>query len=100
MLIRSVRGRVASIRPGPAATIGQTGLRRGPAGDLRTLSPTQTRPLLGIVLMLLAGACFTVLDATAKYLVATVPVLMVLWVRYVMQAVLSSAIMAAAGQLV
>jgi len=62
------------------------------------LSPTQTRPLLGIVLMLLAGACFTVLDATAKYLVATVPVLMVLWVRYVMQAVLSSAIMAAAGQ--
>lgn len=48
--------------------------------------------------MLLAGACFTVLDATAKYLVATVPVLMVLWVRYVMQAVLSSALMAAAGQ--
>lgn len=48
--------------------------------------------------MLLAGACFIVLDATAKYLVATVPVLMVLWVRYVMQAVLSSAIMAAAGQ--
>jgi drug/metabolite transporter (DMT)-like permease len=48
--------------------------------------------------MLLAGACFIVLDATAKYLVATVPVLMVLWVRYVMQAVLSSALMAAAGQ--
>jgi drug/metabolite transporter (DMT)-like permease len=96
--IRSARGQAASVAPGPAATIRHSGLHRGPAGDLRILSPTQTRPLFGIVLMLLAGACFTVLDATAKYLVATVPVLMVLWVRYVMQAVLSSALMAAAGQ--
>lgn len=57
-----------------------------------------TRPLLGIGLLLGAGACFTVLDATAKHVVATVPVLMALTVRYLLQAIFSSTLLRAAGQ--
>lgn len=38
-------------------------------------------------------ACFTVLDTTNKFLFASVPLLMVLWFRYVFQAVVTTALM-------
>ena len=62
------------------------------------MSPHHGRPLLGIGLVLGAGACFTLLDTTAKHVVATVPVLMALTVRYLLQAVFSSGLLMAAGQ--
>jgi drug/metabolite transporter (DMT)-like permease len=62
------------------------------------MSAPHSRPLLGIGLVLGAGACFTLLDTTAKHVVATVPVLMALAVRYLLQAVFSSALLMAARQ--
>ncbi|MEY2893142.1 MAG: hypothetical protein RJA98_3050 [Pseudomonadota bacterium] len=44
------------------------------------------RPGLGIALMLLATVCFASLDNTVRYLGGTVPVLVLLWVRYLCQA--------------
>jgi drug/metabolite transporter (DMT)-like permease len=48
---------------------------------------TTPRPLLGVALVLLMGMCFATLDTTAKYLGQTVAVLVVLWARYTVQAV-------------
>ena len=62
------------------------------------MSEHHTRPLLGIVLLLGAGACFTVLDAAAKHVIAVVPVMMALSVRYVLQSALSSVLLRLAGQ--
>ncbi len=45
-----------------------------------------------------SGACFALLDTTAKHVLVTVPVLMVLAVRYALQALFSSALLVAAGQ--
>ncbi len=47
----------------------------------------------GIVCVVVAGLCFAMLDSTAKVVVASVPVLMVLWVRYLMQAVFSTVLL-------
>jgi drug/metabolite transporter (DMT)-like permease len=47
----------------------------------------------GVGLILLAGLCFTIQDALAKHAAATVPVLMVLMVRYVLQAGISAALL-------
>lgn len=46
------------------------------------------RPGLGIALVLLMGLCFASLDTSAKYLGQSVPVLVVLGVRYAVQALL------------
>ncbi len=40
-----------------------------------------------------ACACFATLDTTTKYVALSVPVLMALWVRYVLQALLSTALL-------
>jgi drug/metabolite transporter (DMT)-like permease len=56
--------------------------------DLRT-----NRPLSGIGLTLAAVCCFGVLDVTAKTVVTAVPLLMAIWVRYAIQALLSTAIL-------
>lgn len=45
-----------------------------------------------------AGACFALLDTTAKHVLMTVPVLMVLAVRYTLQAIFSSVFLVAARQ--
>lgn len=45
------------------------------------------RPLLGVALVLCAGACFSLLDNSAKLLGATLPVLLFMWARYAIQAV-------------
>lgn len=46
------------------------------------------RPLLGITLMLTMGMCFATLDTSAKYLALTLPVLLGLFARYAMQALI------------
>lgn len=51
-----------------------------------------TRTLAGIGLMVAAVACFSVLDTTTKRVTAEVPLLMAIWARYFIQAVLASAL--------
>lgn len=53
----------------------------------------QARVLGGIGFVVLACACFAVLDTTAKYVVLTVPILMAAWVRYFLQALVSSLVL-------
>ena len=48
--------------------------------------------LLGIALVLGAGACFSALDTTTKVVSASVPIVMGLWFRYAFQAVATTAI--------
>jgi drug/metabolite transporter (DMT)-like permease len=48
--------------------------------------------LAGIGLGILATACFATLDTTTRYVSASVPLLMALWVRYAFQAVLTTAV--------
>ncbi|MCU0924599.1 MAG: DMT family transporter [Hydrogenophaga sp.] len=48
---------------------------------------------LGVVFLVVAVACFAVLDTTVKYVGAFVPVLVAVWFRYVFQALAVSAIM-------
>ena len=48
---------------------------------------------LGIAFLVLATACFAVLDTTVKYVGAFVPVLMAVWFRYAFHAVLVTAVM-------
>lgn len=50
------------------------------------------RPLQGIILLLLAVACFATLDASAKYLSLGISVLTVIWFRYLFQALAMSAV--------
>lgn len=49
--------------------------------------------LTGIVLVSLCYLLFTLLDASAKYLVATVPVIVVVWLRFAIHAVIASALL-------
>lgn len=49
--------------------------------------------LAGICFMVLATACFAVLDTAAKFTSASVPALMAITVRYLVQAVLSTAVL-------
>ena len=46
----------------------------------------------GILLIVLAALCFAVLDTTTKYAAALAPVLMLLWFRYLFQAVATFAL--------
>lgn len=56
-----------------------------PRPDRRT-----DRPLSAIGLVLFAVCCFGVLDTTTKTVVSAVPLMMAVWVRYAIQAVLST----------
>jgi drug/metabolite transporter (DMT)-like permease len=49
------------------------------------------RPGLGILLVLAMAACFATMDTTVKFVGATVPVLVVLWARYGVQAAVMGA---------
>lgn len=51
------------------------------------------QPLSAIGLVLFATLCFGVLDTTAKTVVGVIPVLMALWTRYLIQAVISTAVL-------
>ncbi len=48
-----------------------------------TASPPLNSPLYGIGLMIIMTACFSLLDASAKYVTHELPLWMVLWGRYV-----------------
>lgn len=52
----------------------------------------KSAPLQGIALLLLAVACFAVLDSTVKYLSLSLPVLLAVWFRYLFQALAMSAV--------
>jgi len=60
-------------------------------GDSTLAAPTaygtRSNPGVGIALVLLMAACFAVSDTTIKYLGAFVPVLFLLWARYLFQSV-------------
>lgn len=47
-----------------------------------TITPTGSKPFIGILLMLGAGLCFAALDATSKHLSQIFPVPMLVWARY------------------
>jgi drug/metabolite transporter (DMT)-like permease len=50
------------------------------------------RPLLGVALIVAAVCCFATMDTTVRYIGQRgVPVLLILWVRYALQALLSAA---------
>jgi drug/metabolite transporter (DMT)-like permease len=49
------------------------------------LGPRST--LAGIAMVVGAGACFSVLDTTTKFISTSVPLLMALWLRYAFQAI-------------
>ena len=51
-----------------------------------------TRVLAGVALVVAAGACFSALDATTKFVSASVPLLMALWFRYAFQAVATTVV--------
>jgi drug/metabolite transporter (DMT)-like permease len=61
-------------------------------------APPHPRPrnaraeLIGIALVLGAGACFSALDTTTKAVSASVPILMGLWFRYAFQAIATTAV--------
>lgn len=50
------------------------------------------RPLLGVLFLVLAVACFATLDTTVKVLSATISVLLAVWFRYLFQAIVMAAI--------
>jgi drug/metabolite transporter (DMT)-like permease len=52
-----------------------------------------SRAALGVICLVLAVACFAVLDTAVKYVGAFVPVLMAVWFRYMFQAVAVTAVM-------
>jgi drug/metabolite transporter (DMT)-like permease len=60
-------------------------------GAAASLPLRQPHALAGIALVVAASACFSALDTTTKVATATVPVLMALWVRYLFQAVATTA---------
>jgi len=49
--------------------------------------------LVGILLVLLAVACFATLDTTTKWVTRSVPMLIALWFRYFFQALVTTAVM-------
>ena len=53
----------------------------------------QKQPVTAMVFAVSAMACFAVLDTSNKFLIASVPLLMVLWFRYLFQAVVTTAVM-------
>ena len=59
----------------------------------RALPAAGQGALAGIAIVVGAGACFSVLDTTTKYVSAWVPLLMALWFRYAFQAVATTLVM-------
>lgn len=57
------------------------------------MKPAPATALMGVAYMLMAGLCFSVLDTTAKYVASSVTVVMMLSIRYLMQALVSSLIL-------
>jgi drug/metabolite transporter (DMT)-like permease len=62
------------------------------SGDSVALPLHRPHALAGIALVIAASACFASLDTTTKYVTASVPLLMALWVRYFVQSVVTTAV--------
>lgn len=60
---------------------------------ISTQARVASNALGGIALLILAIACFAVLDTTTKVVSASVPVVMAMWFRYAFQAVATTAVM-------
>ena len=58
-----------------------------------TQGRTGSTALAGIALLILAVACFAILDTTTKVVSVSVPVVMAMWFRYAFQAVTTTAVM-------
>ena len=58
-----------------------------------TQARTGSTALAGIALLILAVACFAILDTTTKVVSVSVPVVMAMWFRYAFQAVTTTAVM-------
>lgn len=56
------------------------------------MKPANAHTLSGIGFAILAVACFATLDTTTKHVSAGIPVLVVIWFRYAVQVVLTSAV--------
>ncbi|MSQ57833.1 MAG: DMT family transporter [Limnohabitans sp.] len=56
---------------------------------MSTSAPTKS--MAGIGLLLMAVACFAFIDTLTKQVTLTIPILMVVWVRYSIQAILTTA---------
>ena len=57
-----------------------------------THHPKRSSAFLGISLLLVALACFAILDTTTKRVTTVVPVMMAIWARYFFQALLTTAV--------
>ena len=60
---------------------------------ISTQARVSSNALGGIALLILAVACFAILDTTVKVVSASVPVVMAMWFRYTVQAVATTAVM-------
>lgn len=60
---------------------------------ISTQARVSSNALGGIGLLILAVACFAILDTTVKVVSASVPVVMAMWFRYAVQAVATTAVM-------
>ncbi len=56
------------------------------------MSHSYAHPLRGVAFLIAAVACFAALDTSVKFLSATVPILLVVWFRYLFQAVVMAAV--------
>ena len=54
------------------------------------MTHTSAQTLAGIGFVVLSVACFAVLDTTTKHVSASVPVMLALWIRYLIQALFST----------
>ncbi|MEI6550432.1 MAG: DMT family transporter [Betaproteobacteria bacterium] len=54
------------------------------------MTQTPAQMLAGIGFVILSVACFAILDTTTKHISASVPILLALWFRYLIQAVFST----------
>lgn len=59
------------------------------------MTPSTHRPQFGVALIVLMSACFATTDSTVKHLGASVPVLVLLWSRWMFQALAMGGVLAA-----
>lgn len=62
------------------------------SADAAALALRRPHALAGIALVVGASACFSALDTTTKWVSASVPLLVALWLRYLFQAVATTAV--------
>ena len=89
--VRPVRGTGVG---GAIATVRATGAHVRASAPLVLLRDSTRNRRVGILLVVGATLCFSVLDASAKWLVQSLPVLQVVWLRFVIHVLLMALILA------